>query len=70
MPYANNHGVHIHYQVDGQGPPLVMQHGMTQTLMSWYDSGYVDGLKQDYPADSHRRPGPRPKRQTPRPRSL
>ena len=48
MPYANNHGVRIHYQVDGQGPPLVMQHGMTQTLMSWYDSGYVDGLKQDY----------------------
>ena len=48
MPNANNNGVSIHYHVDGQGPPLVMQHGMTQTLRSWYDSGYVDGLKQDY----------------------
>lgn len=48
MPYANNNGVRIHYETDGQGPPLVLQHGMTQTLRSWYDSGYVDGLKQDY----------------------
>ena len=22
MPYANNNGVRIHYQVEGEGPPL------------------------------------------------
>jgi len=48
MPYADNNGTRIHYETDGQGPPLVLQHGMTQTLRSWYDSGYVDGLKADY----------------------
>ena len=48
MPYANNDGVRIHYQDDGEGPPLVMQHGMTQTLHSWHDNGYVAGLIQDY----------------------
>ena len=48
MPYADNNGVRIHYHVDGQGPPLVLHHGMTQTLESWYDNGYVDGLKQDF----------------------
>ena len=24
MPYANNNGVKIYYEVDGEGPPLVM----------------------------------------------
>jgi len=27
MPYANNQGVRIHYEVEGTGPPLVLQHG-------------------------------------------
>ena len=48
MPYANNNGVNIHYRVDGEGPPLVLQHGMTQTLESWHDNGYAEVLMQDY----------------------
>jgi len=48
MPFADNNSTRIHYETDGQGPPLVLQHGMTQTLRSWYDGGYVDVLKQDY----------------------
>jgi pimeloyl-ACP methyl ester carboxylesterase len=48
MPYAMNHGVRIHYQVEGQGPPLVIQHGFTDSMATWYELGYVDMLKPDY----------------------
>jgi pimeloyl-ACP methyl ester carboxylesterase len=48
MPYANNHSIRIHYQVEGEGPPLVLQHGFTNSLQSWYAYGYVAALRQDY----------------------
>ncbi len=48
MRHASNQGVHIHYEVEGEGPPLVLQHGLTVSLSSWYDRGYVDRLKNDY----------------------
>lgn len=48
MPYADNQGLRIHYQVEGKGPPLVLQHGMTQSLNRWYLHGYVDILKVEY----------------------
>ena len=28
MPYADNQGVRIYYEVEGEGPPLVLAHGM------------------------------------------
>jgi len=48
MPFANNQGVRIHYEVEGEGPPLVMQHGFSDSLQTWYELGYVDGLEPDY----------------------
>jgi len=48
MPYANSHGVRIHYQVEGAGPPLVLLHGFTDSLASWYEFGYVAALAKDY----------------------
>jgi pimeloyl-ACP methyl ester carboxylesterase len=48
MPYVNNQGVRIHYQVEGEGPPLVLQHGFTDSLESWYEFGYVPALQHDY----------------------
>src|SRR5262245_8441026 len=48
MPYARNGGVRIHYEVDGHGPPLVLQHGFTHSLKRWYMHGYVDTLRHDY----------------------
>ena len=38
MPYANNHGIRLHYQVEGEGPPLVLQHGFSDSLESWWES--------------------------------
>jgi pimeloyl-ACP methyl ester carboxylesterase len=48
MAFVNNQGVRIHYEVEGEGPPLVLQHGFSDSLQTWYELGYVDGLKSDY----------------------
>ena len=48
MPYTDNGGVRIHYQTEGSGPPLVLQHGFTSSIEGWYEYGYVDVLKRDY----------------------
>jgi pimeloyl-ACP methyl ester carboxylesterase len=48
MPYAINEGIRIHYRVEGAGAPLVLQHGFTDSLESWYENGYVEPLKRDY----------------------
>ena len=48
MPFANNQDIRIYYQVEGEGPPLVLQHGFTDSLESWYEFGYVSALQSDY----------------------
>jgi pimeloyl-ACP methyl ester carboxylesterase len=48
MSYANNKGVRICYEVEGEGPPLVLSHGFFSTLETWRESGYTEGLKNDY----------------------
>jgi pimeloyl-ACP methyl ester carboxylesterase len=48
MPYVGNQGIRIHYKVEGQGPPLVLQHGSTSSLQAWYQNGYVEPLKPHY----------------------
>lgn len=48
MPYASNQGIRIHYKVEGEGLPLVLQHGYTQSLDRWYQCGYVAALKSSY----------------------
>ena len=48
MPYVDNRGVRIHYEVEGEGPPLVLLHGLQGTLNDWRECGYVDALRGDY----------------------
>jgi len=48
MPHADHNGVHIHYKVEGQGPPLVLQHGTTMSIERWYQTGYIEPLKQHF----------------------
>lgn len=46
--FAENDGVRIHYEVEGQGPPLVLVHWLTGSLEDWRLFGYVDALKDSY----------------------
>jgi pimeloyl-ACP methyl ester carboxylesterase len=48
MPYASNQGVRIHYEIEGEGLPLVLVHGITGSLKWWYQCGYVDVLQKHY----------------------
>ena len=46
MRYADNGSVRIHYQVEGEGPALVLQHGFTESVTDWYEAGYVEALRR------------------------
>ncbi len=48
MPYVNNDGVKIHYEVEGQGSPLMLVHGMGGSMDSWRWTGYAKELSKDH----------------------
>jgi pimeloyl-ACP methyl ester carboxylesterase len=48
MPYANNNGVKIYYEVEGEGPPLILAHGVTRSLNRWRQIGLADVLNKNY----------------------
>src|SRR5262245_48058076 len=48
MPRVDNRGVSIRYRVEGDGPPLVLGHGITDSGDVWYERGYVAALKSRY----------------------
>ena len=49
MPFATaDDGVRIHYEVEGEGQPLVLLHGFSRRLERWRETGYVDRLRNDF----------------------
>ncbi|MFC1998565.1 alpha/beta fold hydrolase [Chloroflexota bacterium] len=48
MPYADNNGIRIYYQVEGDGTPLLLHHPLTGSHRVWYRNGFVDALKGSY----------------------
>jgi pimeloyl-ACP methyl ester carboxylesterase len=48
MPDAMSRDVRIHYDVEGNGPPLVLFHGLTGSGERWRDTGYVAGLSDGF----------------------
>lgn len=44
MPFVDNGGVRIHYEVEGFGPSIVLHTGAGGDLRIWRDAGYVAGL--------------------------
>lgn len=46
MPYAENDGVRIHYRTVGEGPPLMMVHGLSNAMFEF--GAYVGPLSKDY----------------------
>jgi pimeloyl-ACP methyl ester carboxylesterase len=45
MPYVDNAGLKISYRVEGEGLPLILLHGFTDSAESWYELGYVHALQ-------------------------
>ncbi|MCC6863009.1 MAG: alpha/beta fold hydrolase [Bryobacterales bacterium] len=44
MPFAVNGGVHIYYEVQGSGPPLVLLHGLSDTMEGLRENGLAAAL--------------------------
>ncbi len=48
MPYASNNGVQIHYEVEGEGAPLVLLHGFGVSGDAWRTGGHVAALRDEF----------------------
>ncbi|MEN3538116.1 alpha/beta fold hydrolase [Microbispora sp. ZYX-F-249] len=48
MPLASSNGYKIHYEVRGDGPPLVLHPGMFGTAASWARAGYTGVLARSH----------------------
>ncbi len=49
MPYADNHGIHIYYEVEGKGDlPLMLAHGGTGSMNDWRKTGYTAALCDEF----------------------
>jgi pimeloyl-ACP methyl ester carboxylesterase len=49
MPFFDNDGVKIYYEIEGEGPPVIMLHGFAANIESnWKSANWVDYLKYDY----------------------
>lgn len=48
MPFVTHRGQRIHYTVTGEGPLVVLQHGLFDSAESWARAGYVATLSQRY----------------------
>jgi len=48
MPFVDNQGIKIHFETMGQGPPLMLVHGMFFRGGTWTEIGYTVPLKKDF----------------------
>ncbi|MBW2142560.1 MAG: alpha/beta hydrolase [Deltaproteobacteria bacterium] len=48
MPYFDNEGVKIHYEIEGQGPDLIMIHGFAASIeYNWRQANWIETLKEE-----------------------
>ena len=48
MPYVTVGGHSLHYAVEGDGPLVILQHGLLSDAASWKRWGFVDALKDSF----------------------
>jgi pimeloyl-ACP methyl ester carboxylesterase len=48
MPFAVHRGHRIHYTIEGEGPLVVLQHGLLMDGDAWKQAGFVDALTDKY----------------------
>lgn len=46
--YIDNGGIRIHYEVEGEGPPIVLMHGMGMSTKDWRNAGYPERLSGEF----------------------
>ncbi|MHB1006436.1 MAG: alpha/beta fold hydrolase [Chloroflexota bacterium] len=51
MPFVVSRGVRIHYEIEGEGQPLLLAHGLAGSLETWRDHGYTAALNFSRPRD-------------------
>lgn len=49
MPYFDNDGVKIYYEIEGEGPSVIMIHGFASSLEgNWKATNWIEELKDNY----------------------
>ncbi|MFX1312741.1 MAG: alpha/beta fold hydrolase [Promethearchaeota archaeon] len=49
MPFFENEGVKIYYEIEGEGPPVIMIHGFAANIEgNWKETNWVNVLKDEY----------------------
>jgi pimeloyl-ACP methyl ester carboxylesterase len=48
VPFAGHQGVRIYYEVEGEGPPILLAHGLTGDTTFRRTYGYVEPLKDEF----------------------
>jgi pimeloyl-ACP methyl ester carboxylesterase len=48
LPFVDNDGVNIYYEVEGEGDSLVLQHGLIMNLKGFKRNGYTEKLRKKY----------------------
>ena len=48
MEYATHRGCRIAFEVCGEGPPALLQHGLLSRRTSWRESGFVEALAREF----------------------
>ncbi|MHA1986023.1 MAG: alpha/beta fold hydrolase [Promethearchaeota archaeon] len=49
MPFFDNEGINIYYEIEGEGPPVILIHGFASNFESnWKLANFVNTLKEDY----------------------
>jgi len=43
MPFANNQGIRIYFETEGEGPPVILQYGQYFPLDIWDEQGLCPG---------------------------
>lgn len=48
MPYVESDGINIYYEVEGEGVPLMLLHGLAASLNSYRRLGYTEELSKEH----------------------
>ena len=49
MPFFDNEGIKIYYEIEGEGPPVIMIHGFAASIEgNWKATNWVEALKDKY----------------------